>query len=296
MKHLTLRRSFLAAAAFLAVGAATFAPARAQDPNACDTLFDSPDVIVGDLHNLQRYGALGGKTSFAIGTTSCNIGSCWLNWYSNVNQHPVIGQSVYRLKDGRLEMIGMGWLKHGFFALSEDLCSDDCIPTNGDHLGVNCSDPYDAGLNGLQGGLGPKFQVNAFTGDYPYPFFAQNQTGDTLYKRVQLDHADIDPDDNPGARYFVEGMYVTPDDASAGNGTNNASYREVNVLGSDGFYNLQLTGNTVQGRPAIFAWPINTPGVLIRSVQVPGEGLFWGRRRRPTSATATGTTSTRSRT
>src|SRR5688572_28479699 len=114
-----------------------------------------PDVIVGSLNGMDSYGSSGGIYAYSIGTTSCNVGTVWLNWFANTNQHPVIGQNFYRLKNGRFEQIGMSWLKHGFFALSGSLCFNDCQGTNGEHLGVHCSDPYDAGLNGDQGN-GPR--------------------------------------------------------------------------------------------------------------------------------------------
>ena len=78
-----------------------------------------------------------------------------LLWRSSTNLHPVIGQNMYRWKDGRFEQIGMGWLKHGFFALSLSDCGP-CQATSGDTLGIDCSDPHTASS---QGGLGPKYQV-----------------------------------------------------------------------------------------------------------------------------------------
>ena len=44
----------------------------------------------------------------------------------------------------------------------------------GNALGVGCSDPYCCGLNGDPNGLGPKYQVNAFTGDFDWPFAFDN--------------------------------------------------------------------------------------------------------------------------
>ena len=48
-------------------------------------------------------------------------------------------------KAGRFEQIGQSWLKHGFRAFQDPLCSGSCIPTTDEYLGVNCSDPYGAG-------------------------------------------------------------------------------------------------------------------------------------------------------
>lgn len=235
-----------------------------------------PDVIVGNLHQANSYGTSGGIAAFAIGTISCNIGDTPLNWFQNNNQHPVIGQNMFRLKNGRFEQIGQGWLKHGFFALSETLCSGPggCAgDPSGTHLGVGCSDPYSADLNGQQGNLGPRSQVNPWTGVYPFPFSAPSAPP-TIGRRVQVHIEDLDPPQNVGAQYFVEGQYVTPDDAAAGNQNNNASYRPINVLGGGSSFTIQLGGPTQRERPGIRAWVDTDPTVTLTNVQVPGDGLL----------------------
>jgi hypothetical protein len=236
---------------------------------------ETPDVIVGDLHELARYGTANGITGYAVGTTSCNVGTCWLNWISSTNEHPVIGQNMFRYKDGRFEQIGMSWLKHGFFALSETLCSNDCQDTDGSHLGVNCSDPYSAGLNGNQARLGPRSEVNASTGVFPYPFTTQGQGGDVIYKRLQVHNTDLDPGLNPGARYYVEGLYITADDSAGGASGNNASYREILVTDEGNeVYTIDFAGPTFQGRSAILAWSSAESGVFRSSTLVPNDGLL----------------------
>ncbi len=234
-----------------------------------------PDVIVGDLPSVAHYGAIGGIRAYSVGTTSCNIGDEDLLWIANNNQHPVIGQNMYRIVDGRIDQIGISWLKHGFVALTQSLC-DTCNGNGGSVLGVGCSDPYGAGLNGSQSGLGPRFEVNAFTGAYPYPFSNPNgSTGNAIFKRLQVPQADLDV---PGARFFVEGHYVTADDALAGNGYNNASYRRVRKNADN---SMTTQGQTFRERPGIYAWKdhgleSNTPDpdVTIISVDVPGDGRF----------------------
>lgn len=232
-----------------------------------------PDVIVGDLHEVSSYGASGGVSAYAVGTVSCNIGDAPLKWFSNTNQHPVIGQNVYRLVGGRFEQIGMGWLKHGFFALSETLCSSQCQSTNGTYLGVNCSDPYSSFLNGQQGNLGPRYQVNAHTGAFNYPPANPAYSG-ILPRRIQIPNTDLNPTFNVGALYFAEGQYVTPDDASAGNQNNNASFRRLTVTPNGPSYSLGVTGTTRRQKPAIRAWRENDPMVVEADVQVPDDGLF----------------------
>jgi hypothetical protein len=77
----------------------------------------------------------------------------------------------------------------------------------------------------------------------------------------------------PGARYFAEGQYIHPTDATIGNGNNNASYRECTVSGTSSF-SLSWAGSTVRQLPAIYAWQLVDPAVTIVPVDVPGEGRF----------------------
>ncbi|MBL8881197.1 MAG: hypothetical protein JNG88_18980, partial [Phycisphaerales bacterium] len=171
-----------------------------------------PDVIVGDLQEVANYSASGGIDAISLGTYSCNIGNANLSWISSTNQHPVIGGNLYRYRvvsgSGRFEQIGMSWLKHGFFALSNTLCCPGCVGTDGTSLGVNCADPYTAGRNGTQSGLGPRFQVNAATGAYTYPPANPTWSG-SVARRLQFLQSDVDT--SAGVRYFGEGQYVTPD-------------------------------------------------------------------------------------
>lgn len=232
-----------------------------------------PDVIVGDLHQVASYGSSGAYHAYAVGTTSCNIGDTNLLWISGTNEHPVIGQELYRLKDGRFEQVGLSWLKHGFFALSQSLCAP-CNPTDGTTLGVGCSDPYSASLNGSQSNLGPRSQVNAFTGEFPYPFSAPGFSG-SVARRLRVASVDVDPAQNPGALYFVTGHYITQDDAQSGNGENNCSYRPV-AIANDANFTLSFIGGqgTRQQDPGIQAWQDNQPSVVLEDFRVPGEGLF----------------------
>ncbi len=236
-----------------------------------------PDVIVGDLYGVENFGAVGGIRAYSIATESCNVGDQDLLWQSWNNNHPVIAQHMYRLKDGRLEHLGQSWLKHGFTALTLNLCGT-CNGHGGSVLGVGCSDPYSTGLNGQQSNLGPKSEVNATTGVFLYPYvLAWQQTGNAIYKRLQVPQVDLA---NSGALYFIEGQYVTQDDAAAGNKDNNASYRRVTISSST--YNVTLQGSTQRTRPAINAWydhglGVNTPDPRVKLLKKTDEdgGTFW---------------------
>jgi hypothetical protein len=237
----------------------------------CTNPSPGPDVIVGDVSDVANYGQSGGMYGYALGTDSCNIGTQELNWIANNNQHPVIGQNIYRLNDGRLQHIGQSWLKHGFTALQLNLCCQCISSGTGARLGVGCSDPYGAGLNGSQSGLGPRSEVDAFTGGYLYPFGSQGATGNAAYKRAQVPAADISATNYPNASYIGECQYVAPDDAAAGNGTNNASWRPLTRSGTS----LNVTSTTRRMQPAVMAWQEADPTVDVQIVDIPSEGRLW---------------------
>jgi hypothetical protein len=265
----------IGAAALALSGLLLGAPAAAQ---TC-SFSAGPDVIVGELTDVGNYSSLGGLEALAIGTTSCNLGNQNLNWIANNNNHPVIGQNLYRLKDyggwWAMEQVGMSWLKHGFAALQGNTCCSNCSASDGAHLGVGCSDPYGSGLNGSQSGLGPRWQVNAQKGQYTYPPANPAWSGSTA-RRVQVLISDLEPTASTTTHYYGEGQYVTPDDAQAGNNDNNASWREMTVTGSGSIWTLNMTGVTHRQQAAILAWAASgvDPNVLQTDFYIPSEGYL----------------------
>ncbi len=251
---------------------------------------NGPDVIVGDLPDLASNApvTIGGVSykGFAVGTTSCNKGNTPLLWFTGGtdNRHPAISQNLFRYSPttGRFEQIGQGSLKHGFTALQGTTCSSyfgfGCTATGGTTLGVGCSDPYGAGLNNNPGGMGPKWQVNAATGLFPYPYPTNANSGPV---RVRMTELNASP---AGSRYFIEGQYIVGDDAAAGNKNNNASWREVSIAASAGTVpnatNFSIafsagTGGVIhREQPAIYAWQAVDPTVTISTFDVPNDGRF----------------------
>jgi hypothetical protein len=90
---------------FLLIAAAC-APVALAD-NVCDP-GEAPDVITGDIVGAQRYGTVGDITAYAIGTTSCNVGTCQANWISNTADHPLIAQNLFRPEEWPLRAGGPG--------------------------------------------------------------------------------------------------------------------------------------------------------------------------------------------
>ncbi len=238
----------------------------------------SPDIIVGDIYEIQFFGALpDGRGAFSIGTVSCNKGTGPANWIWNTPDHPVIAQHFYRLHQNRFEQIGMSWVKHGFFAQSQTLCSGPggCAgDAGGMRLGPGCSDAYSASLNGQIGNLGPRSDINAFTGEFPYPFNAP-PSNILIGRRIVVEGQDYLPEQNIGARFFAEGHYITKDDAEAGAQHNNASYRPINIFRTlNSSLSVELLDETIRTKPAIRAWRASDPGVVETDIYVPGDGLF----------------------
>ena len=187
-------------------------------PNDPEGSVPGPDIIVGDLPSMDQFGAGGSQVGLGVGTTSCNNGNVEVDWFQLPDtDHCVIPQNLYRMSGGpnnndRFEQIGQSWMKHAFFALQFDDCGFGCIPAaTGEHLGVGCSDPYDASLNADQGSLGSRAWVNPFTGAFPST--SANHTGHThtgTSHRIIVEVNDLNTAMNPGANYFAEAQYVTP--------------------------------------------------------------------------------------
>jgi hypothetical protein len=264
--------------AFSGTGASKPPPTGAAAGTFEETGQVGPDVIVGALPSTYFWASDATETAYSIATTSCNIGDTDLDWIDSPSAlHPVIGQNLFRLSsDGsKFEQVGQSWLKHAFCALQLDLAGcGSCSNPPGclDHLVPGCSDPYSAQRNGTQSGLGPKWQVNANTGVFPVPWHQGEGTSGSYRRRLRVQNTDLSQSSNPQVKWFIEGQYVTRDDATWGNQNNNASYRQVNINASS--FAMSVTGSTFQQHAGINAWKAQVPAVTIVDVEIPDEGLF----------------------
>jgi len=233
-----------------------------------------PDVIVGDIPDTMFWGTDGGRAGYSWASTACNVGDMEMGWWATTNVHPVIAQNMYRIEDGRFEQLGMSWLKHGWASATESFCCNCQDPNNSQVTGVGCADTYGAGSNGGQDTMGPRWEVNPYTGEFPFPYDTVGQTGPAAYKRLSVEAADLDPSAHPNARFIAEVQYIQPEDSEYGNQMDNVSWRDV-TLGSfgGGSWDLNLEGETNVREPAILAWVAQT-GAQLDSVDVPGEGRF----------------------
>jgi len=243
----------------------------AGDVNLCDVPGEAPDVILGDLQGVSRLGAVDGIAAFSVGSTECNLGTCWLDYFAATARHPVFTMNLHRIENGRFRQLGMGWAVHRYLALSSPVCSTACEPTSGTHLGVACSTTDSSSINGAQFRAGPRSEIDASDGSFPFPATDLNTEGDAIYKRLQVAESELDPALHPGARYFLEGQLVAPDDAEFGNGANNVSFLEVAAVPLGEGFTLVPVGQATVGKTALSEWSAE-PGVVTSTLDLPGDG------------------------
>ncbi len=210
-----------------------------------------PDMTFCQLNTLKQYGRMGSEVGLAVGTTSWNIGDEDLKWFAIPGtEHPFIVMNLFRLKDGRFEQIGQSEIKHGFYALGSHQCGG--VPCHyepghyaGAWLGTGCTDTYTSGLNAQQSGMGPRYEVNPWTGVWSYSGSHMALSGhghNPLQHRLQVHDDDLNPALNQGATYYSEGYYVVTDDVNV---MNSAAWKPVTVNGAPGsnwFFGMSSAG------------------------------------------------------
>jgi hypothetical protein len=263
-------------------------PLRQRAGPGAPTLVAGPDIIVGDLPDLEQFGSAGSQVGLVVATTSCNNGDQPVNFFELPNtDHPLVPQNLYRLSGGadnteRLEQLGQSWMKHTFGASEFDECDLGCNTNNCiqfSQLCPGCSDPYNASQNGTYSLIGSRAWVNPFTGSFPSN--ANNHSGyahDGVSHRIRVNVDDLNTTLNPSSTYFVEVQYLTPlefewcqSHPGQCNMYNNASYRQFLVNGITNFTFSPL-GPTVRMQPTIMAWT----GATVNQVQPdPGTDGIW---------------------
>ncbi len=225
------------------------------------------DVGLGDLTLIQQVGHIGtfptGTAGLSMETTICNFGTVDVPWQGPMQvNHPLIHMALYRLLNGRFEQVGISWMKHGFFALSNSQCTACLEQTDGSYLGLGCSDTYAVSNNSNRNYLGPRSEVNPYTavwtctgshfsGGVPDCTRRHGSSGhDAVEHRLVV--ADVDLD-NPGATYYYEACYFVRDDQSL---TNNWGSRRCTMTstGSAWSFSTPGTGNPLLAGPAIGRW------------------------------------------
>ncbi len=275
------------AALLAAAGAALAVPPNPPPPQS-----SGPDVVVSGIGSSNpgvppfgdstgtltlKNGSVGSVSAFSVGTISCNIGDAEAIWLEFENRHPVIGTQIYRYRtvNGAAppDLLCIHCLNHGLCALDAANCAALVSPVgvpggnpDCDWLGTFRTDTYSANLNANQVRLGPRSEINPWTGAYPYPYtIAFQQTGDAIYKRTQIPDADL----VAGAQYIFEVVYIATDEPVA-NRYNNYAYRLADIAGSGASATFTLTGNTQSMQHVIDAWKALDPQVVKTTVDPSG--------------------------
>ena len=262
MANMSIRKAFIATAVAAGTTAFVSSPLTAGNPCGQNSGFDVTTVFVGEDGyggggtDMEYYGTYNGVRGFAVGTTSCNRGNVVAPWYGGTNNVPVIQQSAYRVHEGRFEQIGMSWLKHSFCAVSEPGCDTwtggGCNSTGCNTLGIGCADTYWAGLNADANA--PRSEINAYTGEYDYPFDISPSGPSGVRGKLQMVDADTQID---GADYYIEAQYVEPGETEQCDGRrhlNNASHSKAFFNSTTDMRRDQAWGPTAHMVPAIFSW------------------------------------------
>ena len=227
---------------------------------------DIRDVKLGILNGIDERGHQGTTSGISMATTSCNVGDCDVRWWAPMQEeHPVIAMQLYREMDDKFEQIGISWLKHGFFALSNSQCTPCQNPSGGDFLGVGCSDTYGAGNNADRTWLGPRNEVNPYTGtwectgswfsDYQNDCVRRNGNGsfDPVEHRLEVDDSELGL---PGATYYYEAYYVVEGDDNKWNnwGSRICTMSFSGGSGDQWDFATPTSNNALLEGPAIQRW------------------------------------------
>jgi hypothetical protein len=232
------------------------------------------DVTLGELYDIGPVGRLGaypsGLNGLSAATTSCNTGEVAVRWDRPMEEtHPFIGLALFREKDGVLEMIGRSWLKHGFLAAGANQCGLGCGQIGGNFLDVGCSDTYSAKNNGSRLFLGPRHEVNPYTGEWEacgsffdgvpedcFQSYFGNEPNEVNHRLVVADSdlGNLDSDGSP-ARYFYEGEYIVAGD---GDPSNNIGWRECTTTWQGFLWSFRSLGpgpfDTPNYGPLVQSW------------------------------------------
>ncbi len=224
------------------------------------------DVKLHALSDIQMWAHSGtyptGIAGLTMATTSCNVGDVPVPWEAPMStNHPFIVQNLYRLRDERLEQIGAAWLKHGFSAANslDPSCGSCQNPGTFQLLGVGCSDTYGPGNNAQRNWLGPRDEVNPYTGQWDCvgSYFSGGQPD--CVRRVSgaglgpTDHMlEVYDDDlgDPSADYLYEAFYIVAGDIDTGN---NIAWRTCTSSWTGSTWSFTTTSSRNEG-PAIYAW------------------------------------------
>lgn len=247
---------------------------------AADLVVQEIDASTFPANNVFRVGTIidsDPRSAYSARATICNTDTGNVSVSISSALHPKVSQNLYRIKNGRMQQIGMSWSNHTAIVVNEDLCDVGACATSmttTDAIYSFCATRLTGLFLSAQTRLGPRREINPQTGLAPSPFTSSGQTGvNVLSKQLQVRHSDLDPALNAGARYLYEIQVINSEDSDSNTHTNNVSSREVivqKIAAND--YNLFFTGPTFVSKPAVSAWAEIDPQVQLNTIDIPDDG------------------------
>ena len=231
----------------------------------------TPDLIAGDHQQMIQLGREGDEVGLMLQSVCCNHGDEPLDWHGNPSPlHPFMVFNLYRVSQERIVQVGSSWAKHAPGpATTANACGFGCTaPADPYTLGVGCSDIYSASYNGTQTVLGPRSEIDPWSGSYDYNSSIMNGPLGTVTpvdRRLRIQDSDLDPSANPDSDLVVEALYLAHDDPNPGD---NMIHEPVSITsgapGQTWQFSLSEPG---QIGPAILAWTGSTISQI-----TPGDG------------------------
>ena len=230
------------------------------------------DVQLLDINFIAYLGDVGpDKIVITPAASLKNVGTADVAWYDkfsgnyppyNTDQHPYLIWSIYREIDGRFEQIGLSGIKHAFFTVNTS-----CACPGGHVLGLECEDVYGTGNNDSDNALGPRSELDAFTGVWnncgsyfdPDPCTgSQQNTSNQIGQNRLVAREDQLTDVNNSSLYF-QSWYIIRDDINI---FNSMGYRTIAPTPNGAGWNIN-TGATFTNGAAIDNYvPPNTTSAL----------------------------------
>ena len=229
-----------------------------------------------DLGTPNNYGRRGpahpnGEVAMCYSYTMCNNGLIVMPWLStNSNpmamQHPMFAFMIVREAGGRMIQISndAAYVKHGYAAAnSNSVCGPCQHPGTSAAVGINCADTYGSNTNANRFWLGPRQEIDPWTGlwDPIGSYFDQgdpnigppnNTNGirsltsgnfaDPVKNRIALKESDL----LAGGRYFYYMHMVVEGESGAEHG-DNLGYREMSPSWNGSNWNWPAVSSFTNG-------------------------------------------------
>lgn len=228
------------------------------------------DVALIDIGSVQTVFQDAGRLVLAPSAALKNVGTADVPWHTQFggnfppydnDQHPLLTWSMFKVEGGAMRQLGVSDVKHAFLTVNTG-----CTGCGADNniLGLGCEDVYSQATNTSNVYLGPREEINPWTGvwshcDIPSPGTVSHfdTDGDCVQDHFGGDEdrtvhglviEEVDVMD-PEAQYYFQVWYLVRDDVNI---FNTMGWRQVTPI-TNGSWAFPFATEFVQGSP-LDAW------------------------------------------